>query len=70
MIPQRHSLKFYEQYLGVPNGIEYIGVNSSGLGFATPRYLAGGSWGIPGGRRVGRERVSENTIANFAQKVR
>ena len=39
-------------------------------GVATPRFWAGGRGGRRAGRRGGRERVSENTIAYFAQKVR
>ena len=37
---------------------------------ATPRLWAEGSWGSYGVLRGGRARVSENTIAYFAQEVR
>ena len=46
-----------------------MGVNPGGLGGCDPRSWAGGRGVVAGGRRGGRGRIAENTIAYFAQKV-
>jgi len=47
---------------------DYHRRQSWGLGVVT--ILGWGSWEVPCGFQGGRERVSENTIGYFAQKVR
>jgi len=49
----------------------HIGVNPGRVwGGRDPQILGWVSWVSQGGRYGGRERVSENAIAYFAQKVR